>query len=551
MAGWLRSGCFLLAIFLSLGFLGWLCGYEYYPNFNFSNVTCYEAIPGSSRGSFSDPKSVRSCNAEFSLSTTSSQVASCSNSNPPLPLSKPRTTNRCSQYSTTPAIRTCSSIVFQKGTFLDSAADSVSGSTGFGRSTTYRTTNVEGTTSTSSALPSDVRVSSRIDDPYGYVDSDVQNSRRIPVADYSSVGPLGFVVNDVPTDFSFPTDRPSVSTPALSRGSFLTATALRVTSPSRSTPDIASILRTLAGLGSLALRVDLPSVAEEGGGGQALSTGQSGSTLSGHGHVRVISQISRATSHNSECDPDQALSERSLSQSLEESQSHEPAINYHETLEEVYSLLGDLCPQADQTQDSTHVRSLLESILDQPTSSKSTLPQSSTVNQLMGKLFDNTAEARSSPNWYVPRKIIDSLTRPHSYVCHTEFWPSNIPTLDADAGRLGISVGRFASIPVTLLEYLERLAKRGVAISSYCDFFGSAAFQALCAEHVDPDVLRCLLLAVNCSTKHSMALGLLISAMLLHHRHNAALDTSQLLLSHNKDNLRADSLNSSLFLVGK
>ena len=183
--------------------------------------------------------------------------------------------------------------------------------------------------------------------------------------------------------------------------------------------------------------------------------------------------------------------------------------------------------------------------------SPSRLPQSSTVNQLMEKLFDNTAEARSSSNWYVPRKIIDSLTRPHSYVCHTEFWPSNIPTLDADAGRLGISVGRYASIPVTLLEYLERLARRAVAISSYCDFFGSAAFQALCSENVDPDVLRILLLAVKHSAKHSMALGLSISAMLLHQHRNAALDTSHLLLSHNKNNLRAAPLNSSSLFGGK
>ena len=79
----------------------------------------------------------------------------------------------------------------------------------------------------------------------------------------------------------------------------------------------------------------------------------------------------------------------------------------------------------------------------------------------MGKLFDNTAEARNNPNWYVPKKTIDYLARPHSYACHTEFWPSKIPTLDADAGRLGISVGRFASLPVAHLEYLERLAKSG------------------------------------------------------------------------------------------
>ena len=172
-----------------------------------------------------------------------------------MPLSKPRTINRCSQYSATSAILTCSSIIFQKSTFLDSlTAEPVTGSTGFYRSRANWNTRVEGTTSTSSALPSDVRVSSRVDDTYGHVDNDVLNSSRIPVAGYSSVGPLGFVANDVPTDSNFSTSRPSVTTPALGNGSSLgpTATALRLTSPSRSTPDIALILTTLAGLGSLA-----------------------------------------------------------------------------------------------------------------------------------------------------------------------------------------------------------------------------------------------------------------------------------------------------------
>ena len=160
----------------------------------------------------------------------------------------------------------------------------------------------------------------------------------------------------------------------------------------------------------------------------------------------------------------------------------------------------------------------------------------------MGKLFDNTAEARNNPNWYVPKKTIDYLTQPHSYACHTEFWPSKIPTLDTDAGRLGISVGRFASLAVAQSTW------SAVATSSHCDFFfGSAAFQALCTEHVDPDVLRSLLLAVNRSAKHIMALGLSMSAVLLHQRRNAALNTSSLLLSHNKDSLRAAPLNSSLF----
>ena len=48
-----------------------------------------------------------------------------------------------------------------------------------------------------------------------------------------------------------------------------------------------------------------------------------------------------------------------------------------------------------------------------------------------------------------------------------------------------------------------------------------------------------------------MALGLSISAVLLHQRRNAALNTSNLLLSHNKDSLRAAPLNSSSLFGSK
>ena len=177
----------------------------------------------------------------------------------------------------------------------------------------------------------------------------MQNSNRIPVADYSSVGPLGFVANDVPTDSSFSTDRPSVSTSALSRGSSLglTATALRVTSPSRSTPEIASILRTLAGLGSLASRVDLPSVAEEGEG-QASSTGQSGSTLNGHGHVRAISQIPQATSHKVSMTRTRLFLRGHLARLLKRASLMSLPLITMRHWRKFTPFLGDLLPQADQ-----------------------------------------------------------------------------------------------------------------------------------------------------------------------------------------------------------
>ena len=563
------QGAFYWPYFYPWGSWGGFSGYDYYPNLY---LPCPEAIPSSSssitktvsqeNGSLPLVAGIRTTpniQVTGSVSHTTPAVSSFRNPKPiqsgmaKVSLSTVPTISKASQHNNTRAIPTCSGIIFQEGSFSDSLiAEPVIGTTNLGRSRNSK--NRLGTSSTSSALPS-VRVSHNVNEAFGHLYTEVQNSSRVPLADYSYVGALGSVEDDVPIGPSVSAVRPSVTIPALSRDSSLglTATPLRVTNPSRSTPDIASaisqaVLRTLSGLGNLASSVDLPSVAEEGEG--QTFTGQSGSTGNGRDHVRTISQDPRAPYHECDYVPDQALSESSLSPS-QKSQSHEPATNYHETLEEVYSLLGDLCPKADQTQDSARVQSLLESILDQPTSSRSTLPQSSTVNQLMGKLFDNTAEARNNPNWHVPKKTIDYLTRPHSYACHTEFWPSKIPTLDADAGRLGISVGRFASLPVAHLEYLERLARRAVAISSHCDFFGSAAFQALCAEHVDPDVLRSLLLAVNRSAKHIMALGLSMSAVLLHQRRNAALNTSNLLLSHNKDSLRAAPLNSSSLFGGK
>ena len=151
-----------------------------------------------------------------------------------------------------------------------------------------------------------------VNEAFGHLYTEVQNSSRVPFAVYSSVGALGSVEDDVPIGPSVSAVRPSVTIPALSRDSSLglTATPLRVTTPSRSTPDIASaisqaVLRTLSGLGSLASSVDLPFM------------GQSGSTGNGRDHVQTISQDPRAPYHECGYVPDQALSESSLSPSKE------------------------------------------------------------------------------------------------------------------------------------------------------------------------------------------------------------------------------------------
>ena len=55
-------------------------------------------------------------------------------------------------------------------------------------------------------------------------------------------------------------------------------------------------------------------------------------------------------------------------------------------------------PQADSTQASGKGVLIFLKILNQSTSSSSTMPQSSMVNQLISKLFDSTAKARTKPN---------------------------------------------------------------------------------------------------------------------------------------------------------
>ena len=271
------------------------------------------------------------------------------------------TISKACQHNNTIAIPTCSGIMFQEGSFSDSLiAEPVIGTTNLGRSRNSK--NRLGTSSTSSALPS-VRVSQNVNEAFGHLFTEVQNSSRVPLADYSSVGALGSVEDDVPIGPSVSAVRSSVAIPALSRDSSLglTATPLRVTNPSRSTPDIASaisqaVLRTLSGLGNLALSVDLPSVAEEVEG--QTFTGQSGSTGNGRDHVRTISQDPRAPYHECDYVPDQALSESSLSPS-QKSKSHEPATNYHETLEEVYSLWETFAPRLTKLKTARESNSCL------------------------------------------------------------------------------------------------------------------------------------------------------------------------------------------------
>ena len=397
------QGAFNWPYFYPWGSWDGFSGYGYYPNLY---LPCPEAIPSSSssitkavsqeNGSlplFAGIRTTPNIQVTGSVSHTSPAVNSFRNPKPiqsgkaKVSLSTVPTISKASQHNNTIAIPTCSGTMFQEVSFSDSLiAEPVISTTNLGRSRNSK--NRLGTSSTSSAPPS-VRVSQNVNEAFGHLYTEVQNSSRVPLADYSSVSALGSVEDDVPIGPSVSAARPSVAIPALSRDSSLglTATPLRVTNPSRSTPDIASaisqaVLRTLSGLGNLASSVDLPSVAEEGEG--QTFTGQSGSTGNGRDHVWTISQDPRAPYHECDYVPDQALSESSLSSS-QKSQSHEPATNYHETLEEVYSLLGDLCPKADQTQDSVRVHSLLESILDQPTSSRSTLPESSTVKLVDGE----------------------------------------------------------------------------------------------------------------------------------------------------------------------
>ena len=106
------------------------------------------------------------------------------------------TISKASQHNNTIAIPTCSGIMFQEVSFSDSLiAEPVIGTTNLGRSRNSK--NRLGTSSTSSALPS-VRVSQNVNEAFGHLYTEVQNSSRVPLADYSSVSALGSVEDDVP-----------------------------------------------------------------------------------------------------------------------------------------------------------------------------------------------------------------------------------------------------------------------------------------------------------------------------------------------------------------
>ena len=104
--------------------------------------------------SFRNPKPIQSGKAKVSLSTVP-------------------TINRGSQYNNTIAILTYSGIMFQEGSFSDSLiAEPVIGATNLGRNSKSRL----GTSSTSAL--SSVRVSQNVNEAFGHLYTEVQNSSR-------------------------------------------------------------------------------------------------------------------------------------------------------------------------------------------------------------------------------------------------------------------------------------------------------------------------------------------------------------------------------------
>ena len=95
------------------------------------------------------------------------------------------------------------------------------------------------------------------------------------------------------------------------------------------------------------------------------------------------------------------------------------------------------------------------------------------------------------------------------------------------------------------------MARPVVKASSHFDLFTAAALKDSESDQRDLDKFRCLLLAVLCSAKHKMALGVDLSAILMHQRRNATLDASNLQFNHNEGLLRAAPLDSSQSFRGE
>jgi len=219
---------------------------------------------------------------------------------------------------------------------------------------------------------------------------------------------------------------------------------------------------------------------------------------------------------------------------------------------EVYNILDDdLCPKPPTTsalrRPISGVEKLLGSRSKQP--DIKLLPHSPVVADTL-TLIEEVCSSRAKTDWSISSQELRSLAPVSAYKVHSPAFPEKVPTLDANATKVGITSHTRCQLNAKTLESWESRARTLVTIASHADLFATASFALLQAETFSPIALQRLLEASGRAARHSAALALSLSAEILHKRRDVVLETSNVLTPASKDMLRAAPLNAPQLLGG-
>ena len=148
-------------------------------------------------------------------------------------------------------------------------------------------------------------------------------------------------------------------------------------------------------------------------------------------------------------------------------------------------------------------------------------------------------------DWICPQNLVTSLAPTNFYKSQNQYLPTdNVPTLEADASLLDLSIKGRSAIPIKNLEAWEKKAHKLKAINSHADLFSSAAYLCLQQELMSVAALSGLLEAVAKSIKHSTAMSTILTTEIFQARREAAVANSKLLLENSSYELRNARINS-------
>ena len=243
----------------------------------------------------------------------------------------------------------------------------------------------------------------------------------------------------------------------------------------------------------------------------------------------------------------------------------EDKVNFASLVEEVYNLLpSDRFPRMASVV-KMRPRSSIQMVLMKHSTKNTSIPQSECtkgvldcVKSSMGSKPDkegNFPDPVSIPkDWCPDKKVFKELTSSsRTYQAHNETIPTATASkLDADAGRLGLSLTGTFPVKISHLEAYEKQARETIKILSHAEVFSYAAFKCLQQEEMDTRVLSKLLESISIAIKDAMSISTVQSLAIQQTRREAAISSaSKPLNDMAKQKLRAAPLNSSSLFGGR